>query len=72
MRRKLSQSVRTGSRAFFSASIDMIGYAFRAMNYLCGKDCPSGDKCTNGSLATRPQKEIKIFWVRAKSCSESE
>lgn len=32
----------------------------RTMNYLCGKQCPCGDGCTNGSLASRPQKELRV------------
>ncbi len=34
------------------------------MNYLCGKDCPSGDKCTNRSLASRQQAPYRVFFVR--------
>jgi hypothetical protein len=33
------------------------------MNYLCGKDCPCRERCGNGSLAARPQKPYKVFWV---------
>ncbi len=35
----------------------------RHMNYICGKDCPTGDRCTNKSLTRRPQKAYRIVWV---------
>lgn len=36
----------------------------RAMSYFCGKDCPSGDKCSNKSLIKRTGKNTKVYWVR--------
>jgi len=38
----------------------------RAMNYLCGKDCPSYPRCTNGSLFLRPQKATKVVFTGAR------
>lgn len=35
----------------------------RHMNYLCGKDCPTGERCTNKSLTRRPQKAYRIVWT---------
>jgi len=35
----------------------------RVMNYLCGKHCPCGELCGNGSLAARQQKPYKVFWT---------
>lgn len=35
----------------------------RVMNYLCGKDCPCGESCTNLSLSNAVQKSCKIVWV---------
>ena len=33
------------------------------MEYLCGKDCPCGDACTNRSLTKRQGAPIKVFYV---------
>lgn len=33
------------------------------MHYLCGKDCPSGESCTNQSLSKRKTPKIKIHYV---------
>jgi len=36
------------------------------MNYLCGKGCPAGPTCTNGSLFRRPQKETKVVFTGSR------
>jgi hypothetical protein len=33
------------------------------MSYLCGRDCPCGDKCTNRSLAKRKGPKVEVFYV---------
>jgi hypothetical protein len=35
----------------------------RIMNYLCGRDCPSGDACENRSLAKRKAPNVKVVYV---------
>ncbi|TXT13374.1 hypothetical protein VHUM_00741 [Vanrija humicola] len=33
------------------------------MSYLCGKDCPCGDRCDNKSLTRRKGKGTKVVWT---------
>ncbi|TXT10031.1 uncharacterized protein COLE_03965 [Cutaneotrichosporon oleaginosum] len=35
----------------------------RHMNFICGRQCPAGEGCTNRSLTRRPQKAYKIAWT---------
>ncbi|BEI88239.1 uncharacterized protein CcaverHIS019_0109570 [Cutaneotrichosporon cavernicola] len=38
----------------------------RHMNYLCGKDCPTGERCTNKSLTRRQQKAYRVVWTGSR------
>ncbi|ORY23811.1 hypothetical protein BCR39DRAFT_472897, partial [Naematelia encephala] len=38
----------------------------RAMNYLCGKECPCGDLCENKSLAKRRMVPTKVVYTGAR------
>lgn len=35
----------------------------RIMNYLCGRDCPCAERCTNKSLAKRKGPSVKVTYV---------
>jgi hypothetical protein len=35
----------------------------RIMSYLCGKECPCADRCSNRSLARRRNPAMKVFYV---------
>jgi hypothetical protein len=36
----------------------------RVMGYLCGKNCPCGEECTNQALHKRERPETKVVYVR--------
>lgn len=33
------------------------------MSYICGRECPCGERCTNRSLAKRPMAQTKVKYV---------
>jgi hypothetical protein len=37
-----------------------------AMHYICGKGCPAGTGCTNGSLYLRSQKKTKVVFTGSR------
>lgn len=37
-----------------------------AMHYICGKGCPAGAGCTNGSLYLRSQKKTKVVFTGSR------